>query len=109
MQRIRKDDRVKVIAGKDRGAEGRVIRYIPDTDKVLVEGVNHVTKHVPLRANNRGQQEGGIIETEAFFSASNVQPICPSCSKPTRVGFVLESEGDRRSKVRSCRHCQGTF
>ena len=109
MQRVRKDDRVKVIAGKDRGKEGRVIRVLFERDRVLVEGVNYVKKHEPIRRSQRGSQEGGIIETEAPVHLSNVQPICPACGKPARVGFKLTDEHDRRSKVRVCRRCDGTF
>lgn len=109
MERVRKDDRVRVIAGKDRGKEGRVIRVLHDRDRVLVEGINFVRKHERLRQTARGSQEGGIIETEAPVHISNVQPVCPSCGEATRVGFVLTEEGERRSKARACRHCGGTF
>jgi large subunit ribosomal protein L24 len=109
MQRVRKDDRVKVISGKDRGREGRVIRVFPDRDRVLVEGVNLVKKHQRVRQTQRGSQEGGIVETEAPVHVSNVMPVCPACGEGVRVGFRLEDETDRRSKVRVCRHCGGTF
>lgn len=109
MQRIRKDDRVRVIAGKDKDAEGRVVRIDHKRQRVMVEGVNYVTKHQRLQTNARGQQEGGIIETEAMLAISNVMPICPSCDEPTRVGFTLTDPDDRRSKVRQCRRCDGTF
>lgn len=109
MQRVRKDDRVRVITGKDRGKEGRVIRLLPDRDRVLVEGVNYVRKHERIRQTQRGAQEGGIIETEAPIHISNVQPVCPSCDQPVRVGFRLSEDGDRRSKTRVCRNCGATF
>ena len=109
MQRIRKDDRVAVIAGKDRGKVGRVIRVFPREDRILVEGVNYVKRHERIRQTRRGAQEGGIIETEAPVHASNVQPVCPSCDRPVRVGFVLTDDGDRRSKVRVCRRCDARF
>ncbi|MDP9022725.1 MAG: 50S ribosomal protein L24 [Actinomycetota bacterium] len=109
MQRVRKDDRVRVIAGKDRGKEGRVIRVLHDRDRVLVEGVNFVRKHQRLQQTARGAQEGGIIETEAPVHISNVQPVCPSCGEATRVGFALADDGERRSKARVCRRCGGTF
>ncbi|MFN2557413.1 MAG: 50S ribosomal protein L24 [Nitriliruptorales bacterium] len=109
MQRVRKDDRVQVISGKDRGKEGRVIRVFREDNRVLVEGVNYVKKHERIRQTQRGAQEGGIIETEAAVHLSNVQPICPSCDRPTRVGYRLEDPEDRRSKVRVCRRCDGTF
>ena len=109
MQRIKKDDRVAVIAGKDRGKDGRVIRVFPREDKVLVEGINYVRKHQRVRQTRQGAQEGGIIETEAKLHVSNVQPICPSCEEPVRVGYRREDDGDRRSKVRVCKNCDATF
>jgi large subunit ribosomal protein L24 len=109
MQRVKKDDRVKVITGKDRGKEGRVVK-VYDDDRVLVEGINMVTKHTPLKPGGPGSpQEGGIIQTEARIHLSNVQPVCPSCDEPTRVGHRLLDEDDRRSKVRVCRKCDATF
>ncbi len=109
MQRIKKDDRVAVIAGKDRGKDGRVIRVFPREDKVLVEGINYIRKHQRMRQTRAGAQEGGIIETEAPLHLSNVQPICPSCDQPVRVGYRLLDEDDRRSKARVCRNCDATF
>ncbi len=108
MHRIRKDDQVKVVSGKDAGRTGRVVRLFQDRNKVLVEGVNYVKKHERIQQQG-GAQEGGIIETEAPIALSNVMPVCPSCGEPTRVGFVYETEGDRRSKVRSCKKCDATF
>jgi large subunit ribosomal protein L24 len=109
MRRIRKDDQVQVIAGKDAGRTGRVVKLFSDRDRVLVEGVNYVKKHQRIQSRRGGAQEGGIIETEAPVHISNVQPVCPSCGKATRVGFVYEAEGDRRSKVRACKRCDATF
>lgn len=114
MRRIRKDDLVEVVAGKDRGTaespkRGRVVKIFEDREKVLVEGVNYVKKHERVQQQRGGAQEGGIIETEAAIHMSNVMPVCPKCSKATRVGFVYEDEGDRRSKVRACKRCDGTF
>jgi large subunit ribosomal protein L24 len=109
MRRIRKDDQVQVIAGKDAGKTGRVVKLFEDRDRVLVEGVNYVKKHQRIQSQRGGAQEGGIIETEAPVHLSNVLPVCPSCGKATRVGYVYESEGDRRSKVRACKKCEATF
>ena len=108
MERIRKDDQVRVMAGKDAGRTGRVVRVLADRGRVLVEGVNYVKKHQRLQTQ-RGAQEGGIIETEASVHVSNVMPVCPSCGKATRVGYVYETEGDRRSKARACKRCGKTF
>ncbi|MFA9429611.1 50S ribosomal protein L24 [Egicoccus sp. AB-alg2] len=109
MRRIRKDDQVQVIAGKDAGRSGRVIKVFTDRDRVLVEGRNYVKKHERIQAQRGGAQEGGIIETEAPIHISNLMPICPSCDAPTRVGYRYENEGDRRSKVRVCKKCDSTF
>jgi large subunit ribosomal protein L24 len=114
MRRIRKDDLVEVIAGKDKGTaespkRGRVVKLYEERDRVLIEGVNYVKKHQRIQSAQGGAQEGGIIETEAPIHLSNVMPVCPSCDKATRVGFVYETEGDRRSKVRACKRCDGTF
>ena len=109
MRRIRKDDQVAVISGKDAGKTGRVVKLFTDRDRVLIEGVNYVKKHQRIQQNRRGAQEGGIMETEAPVHISNVMPICPSCGEATRVGFTVDDDGDRRSKVRSCKKCDGTF
>ncbi len=109
MHRIRKDDQVKVMAGKDAGKTGRIVRLWPDRGRAIVEGVNYVRKHERVQQERGGGQGGGIIETEAPVDLSNVMPICPSCNEATRVGFVYETEGDRRSKVRSCKKCEATF
>jgi large subunit ribosomal protein L24 len=109
MRRIRKDDQVKVIAGKDAGRTGRVVKLFEDRDRVLVEGVNYVKKHQRIQSQRGGAQEGGIIETEAAVHISNVLPVCPSCGEATRVGYVYETEGERRSKVRACKKCDATF
>ena len=108
MRRIRKDDLVQVISGKDRGKTGRVVKMFTDRDRVMVEGVNYVTKHQRMQQTAGGMQ-GGIIETEAPIHVSNVMPVCPSCDEATRVGYTLTEEGDQRTKVRECRRCNATF
>ncbi len=108
MRRIRKDDQVQVIAGKDRGKTGRVVKVFTDRDRVLVEGVNYVKKHQRMQQTAAGAQ-GGIIETEAPVHVSNVMPVCPSCDQAVRVGFTLTDEGDQRSKTRTCRKCGAAF
>jgi large subunit ribosomal protein L24 len=103
--RIRKNDTVKVISGKDAGKEGRVVHVYPKIDKVMIEGVNRVTKHQRVRTSRRGAREGGITHEEAPIHMSNVMPICPSCGKPARVWSKIV-EGKR---VRACRRCDGEF
>jgi large subunit ribosomal protein L24 len=99
--KIHKDDRVMVMAGKDITATGRVLRVDPGRNKVLVEGVNRVKRHEKIRPTQRGGQTGGITEKEAWLDASNVQLVCPSCGKPTRVSHRVE-EGN---KLRVCAKC----
>jgi large subunit ribosomal protein L24 len=101
MQRVRRDDRVQVISGKDAGKRGRVIRVLPKQDRVLVEGLNLATKHQRVQRTRSGAQEGGIIQEEAPIHLSNVMPVCSSCDKPTRVGSQIV-DGVR---VRVCRAC----
>jgi large subunit ribosomal protein L24 len=106
MQRVKRDDTVKVIAGKDAGTKtGRVLAVYPKTGKVLVEGVNLVTRHERVRQSRRGAREGGISQVEAPLDLSNVMPIDPSCGQPTRVATRVV--GDRR--VRYCRRCGAEF
>jgi large subunit ribosomal protein L24 len=104
---IRKDDMVRVMAGKDRGKEGRVVRVIPTEGRVMVDGVALAKKHQraggQVKGSNRAVQQGGIIDVERFVDISNVQPVCKSCGQPTRVGHRIEADG---SKVRICRKCE---
>ena len=83
--KVKKGDTVVVIAGKDKGAKGKVIKAYPDRDKVLVEGVGRVKKHTAQSANQRGAQSGGIVTQEAPIHVSNVMVVDPD-GKPTRVG-----------------------
>jgi large subunit ribosomal protein L24 len=92
--KIKKGDTVQVIAGKDKGAKGKVIQAYPDTDRVLVEGVNRIKKHTRITQNQRGAQSGGIITTEAAIHVSNVM-LVDGDGKPTRVGKKSTDEGKR--------------
>jgi len=83
--KVKKGDTVVVIAGKDKGAKGKVIQAYPERDRVLVEGVNRIKKHTRVTQNQRGAQSGGIITTEAAIHVSNVM-VVDSDGKPTRVG-----------------------
>lgn len=96
--KIRKDDKVKVIAGKSLNKTGNVLRVYKDENKVLVEGVNKVTKHVKP---GEVSEEGGIIEIEKPIDASNVMVICDECGEPTRVGYKVSGE----KKFRVCKKC----
>ena len=96
--KIKKGDLVKVIAGKDKDKEGKVISVDQKNGKVLVEGVNMVTKHVKPRS---AQQQGGIVKAEAAMYASKVQAVCPKCGKATRVAHKFLEDG---TKVRVCKN-----
>ena len=92
--RVRKGDTVLIIAGKDKGAKGRVIQAYPDTGRVLVEGVNRIKKHTRVSRTQRGASSGGIVTQEATVDVSNVM-VVDSDGKPTRVGYRTDDEGKR--------------
>ena len=95
---IKKDDKVIVLSGKDKGKDGKVLTADPKAMKVIVEGVNVATKHQKPRKQG---EEGGIIKVETPIYASKVQLVCPKCGKATRVAHKIE--GDK--KVRVCKKC----
>ncbi len=96
--RVRRDDEVVVIAGRDRGLRGKVIRVLPAEGRVLVAKVNMVKRHT--RPSQAGR--GGIIEREAPIAVSNVQFYCPRCKRGVRLGVKHLEDG---RKVRMCRKC----
>jgi large subunit ribosomal protein L24 len=100
---IRRNDTVKVISGRDRGKQGRVLRVFPDTKRILVEHVGMVKKNV--RPNPQRQIKGGIAEQESAIALGNVMLMCPDCTRPVRVGH--EYKGDK--KVRVCKRCGNTL
>jgi large subunit ribosomal protein L24 len=102
MARIKKGDLVQVISGsrKDRGKQGTVLSVIAEQDRVIVEGVNYVTKHSPVGQSQRGTKTGGVETMEAPIHISNVALIDPETKKPTRIGFRLEEkvkDGNKRT------------
>ncbi len=99
---VRKNDNVMVMAGRDRGKRGRVLKVFPARNRVVVEGVNFIKRHT--RPNPRANVKGGIVERESSVHASNVQIVCPECGVPTRIGRQLLGDG---RKVRICRKCDG--
>ena len=106
---VKKGDTVLVIGGKDRGLKGKVISALPETQRVLVEGANRIKKHTKVTQSTRGSMQGGIVTQEAPVHVSNVQVVCPSCGKATRVGH-RRSEPDANGKthsVRTCKRCNG--
>ena len=90
--KVRKGDTVLVIAGKDKGARGKVIQSYPETDRVLVEGVNRIKKHTKVSTTQRGAKSGGIVTQEAAIHISNVQ-VVDGDNKPTKVGKRVNEEG----------------
>jgi len=102
MRKVKKGDRVKVIGGEDRGKMGKVLRVYPERYRVLVEGVNMITKH---QRPTQTVRQPGIIQREAPLHESNVALVCPECGVPTRVGTAVV-EG---VKVRRCKKCGATF
>jgi large subunit ribosomal protein L24 len=98
--KIKKGDTVVVIAGKDKGAKGKVIAAYPRQDKVLVEGVNRVKKHTRISTTQRGAKTGGIVTQEAPIHISNVQ-LLDSDGNPTRVGFRIDDSGQKVRVARS--------
>jgi large subunit ribosomal protein L24 len=106
---VKKGDTVQVIAGKDKGLTGKVIQADPESNRVLVEGANRIKKHTKVTQSARGSQQGGIVTQEAPVHVSNVQVVCPTCGKPSRIGH-RRSEADANGKthsVRICRRCNG--
>jgi large subunit ribosomal protein L24 len=99
LRRLRKDDTVMVIAGRERGKTGKVLRVLPERNRVLIERINLVKRHTKPRGV---QQPGGIVEREASLHLSNVLPICGRCNKPTRVGHRRLEDG---RGLRVCRRC----
>ena len=96
--KVHKGDTVLVIAGRDKGAKGKVIQAYPADSKVLVEGVNRIKKHTAVSANQRGASSGGIVTQEAPIHVSNVA-VVDSDGNPTRVGYRTDEESGKRVRV----------
>lgn len=97
---VKKGDTVIVLSGKDKGKKGKVLAAYPQEGRVLVEGVNIVTKH---RKPTPSMQQGGIVKQEAPIYAAKVMLVCPACKQPTRVASRLLDNGER---VRACKQCE---
>jgi large subunit ribosomal protein L24 len=95
--KLKKEDTVQIITGKDKGKRGRILKILRDKDRLVVEGVN-IVKKAQKRRNQ--QDRGGIVEIEAAIHSSNVQIVCKKCG-PTRIGYKL----DGNNKTRVCRKC----
>lgn len=98
-KKLKLNDQVEVIAGKDKGRVGKIIKVHRDSDKVIVEKINMIKRHTKPSVMN---QQGGIIDKEAPLQSSNLMLICPRCNKTTRVGSNILDDG---AKVRTCKKC----
>ncbi len=102
--RLRKNDQVEVLSGKDAGKRGKVLQVLPEKNRVLVQGVNFIKRHT--RPNPQRNIKGGIAEREAPIHASNLMVVCGECGKRTRIGSSRAEDG-RRTRV--CRKCKGAL
>ena len=98
--RLRPDDNVMIVKGRDRGKQGRIQQVIPDKETVIVEGMNVVFRHMKAQP---GVRQAGIIQKEMPMSAANVVLICPNCTKPGRIGYTRLADG---TKARVCKICE---
>jgi len=101
---IKKNDKVKILTGKDKGKTGKVLQVLPKEGKVSIEGLNLLIKH--LRPQKRGEK-GQRIEFPAFINISNIALVCPKCGKTTKVASkIVKVEGAKNKKFRACKKCQ---
>jgi len=103
MPHVRKGDTVAIIAGRERGKRGKVLRVLPEAGRVIVEKVNMMKKH---QRPTQKLRQGGIIEREAGLALSNVLLVCGRCDKPSRAGITVLGDG---RKVRVCKRCGETI
>lgn len=103
---VKTGDTVVVLSGKNKGKEGKVLEVSPKEQKVIVEGINMVIKHVKPR---QAGQVGGRVEAEGPIRASKLMLKCPKCQKPTRLAHKLVGEGENQKKMRLCKKCGETF
>lgn len=104
--KVKKGDNVLVISGKDKGSKGEVLQCAPKENRIIISGVNMITRHTKPR--KQGQQ-GGRLKKEGFIDASNVLVICPKCDKATRVGYKTEKVKDEIKKTRICKKCSASL
>lgn len=103
MQRVKQGDTVEIIAGKDKGLRGEVIRILPNKNRVIINGINIMKRHQKARPAPGGQQiPAQIVEFEAPMDLSNVMVVCESCDEKTRVGYRVTDDG---IKTRYCKKC----
>ncbi|HEX9655243.1 MAG TPA: 50S ribosomal protein L24 [bacterium] len=101
---VRRGHQVVVLAGEDRGKRGKILKVFPDKGRVIVEGVNFISRHMRPSA---GMPQGGIVKKEAPIHASNVMVICPKCNEPTRPTFksIKDANKTSRKKAQVCKKC----
>lgn len=100
MFKIRRGDMVSVIAGKDKGKQGKVLSVLPTARRAVVEGVNYVKKH--MRRTSQEQQHTGVVQKEMSLALSNLMVVCKNCNAAARLGFSVLKDG---AKVRVCKKC----
>lgn len=103
MSKIRKNDIVAVLAGKDKGKTGKVLKVLKNDNKAIVEGVNFIKRH---KKRTREEQQGGVIQMEMPLHISNLAVFCKGCNRPTKIGFSLLKDG---TKSRFCKKCNEVF
>jgi large subunit ribosomal protein L24 len=99
---IRRNDNVVILTGKDAGKRGRVLKVLPEKNRLIIEGVNLIKRHT--KPNPGKNIKGGVVQREASLHASNVQLVCPECGAQARIGHQVLADG---RKVRVCRKCKG--
>ena len=103
---VRKNDTVKVIAGREKGRSGKVLEVLHERNRIRVEKLMTMKRHLK-KGRNPSQPQGGIVEKAGTLHASNVMVVCPKCDKPTRVARVVRERDGRR--VRACRQCKALW
>ena len=98
--KLKKDDTVLVLKGKERGKKGKILKFFREKNSAIIENINMVKKHM---RRTRDNPKGGIILRESPVRIPNIMLVCPRCSKPTRVGFMILTDG---SKKRACKKCK---
>ncbi len=97
--RIRKNDQVQILSGKDRGKRGKVLKVFPKVEKIIVENLNLVKRH---RKPKKGGEKGQRVEVPAAIPVSKIMLVCPNCGKPARIGYKVVAD----NKVRICKKCE---
>lgn len=103
MAKIKKNDMIVVLAGRDKGKTGKVLALLPRRSRAIVEGVNFVKKHT---RRTRENEKGGIVQKESTIDISNLALFCKGCNRPTKVGFNILKDG---TKMRFCKRCKEVF